>query len=456
MTQHADKFPFHRTHIYRPHARARSATNGVFLPAVVILGAFTLGLVAWGAYQSWPSSVTLPEKYLRAGLSSPKFTAMPGGDSSKPSIPEELPPPQSEQTAEPPLAVPPKLLPAPPPIDLPAPVELPMAMPKAAAKVELPLPAIEPPQPQLPAVELPKLPEVELPKLPAGFPLPLGRGSDPAVELPKLPESVPISLPPLPEEPKGEVVPVKAQSPPVIETSNPLVFREGPFGETPMLRNWKTLAYSSLLSAALLVPEPTTAFAQDNKEVIERIDKLDKSIQESFKNVKTDIDDVKKKLADVNKEVGALQGDTLNHQLQLGSANTKIEKIEAGLKSLRAEIETLKKTGVAHGSDNKYLDDIRTTLNAIEQAILKLQPSTSRVALSPPASGRVVLVNLYPEELLFVINQKNYRVGPNASHQIEGVPAGLVRYEVLSGTWGLRANNSTNLASNETFTLTAR
>ncbi|MCI0637465.1 MAG: hypothetical protein L0Y72_27845 [Gemmataceae bacterium] len=453
MTQHAEKFPFHPTHIYRPYAHVRSAANGVFLPVVVILGAFTVGLVAWGAYQSWPSAVTLPEKYLRVGLSSPKFSAMPVGESGESAAPEELPPPKSEHTTEPPLAVPPMQVPAPPPIDLPAPVELPMALPKAAAsKVESPPPAVETPLPPLPDVELPKLPAVELPKLPV-VELP----KLPAVELPKLPESVPIPLPPLPEEPKGEVVPVKAQTPPVIETSNPFVFREELFGETPMLRNWKTLAFSSLLSAAMFVPEPTVASAQDTKEILERIDKLDKSIQKSFENVKTDIDEVKKKLADVNKEVGALQGDTLSHQLQLGNANTKIEKIEAGLKSLRAEIDNLKKTGVAQGGDNKYLDDIRTTLNAIEQAILKLQPSTSRVALSPPsAAGRVMLVNMYPEELLFVINQKPYRVAPNASHQIEGVPAGLVRYEVLSGTWGPRANSSTNLASNETFTLTAR
>src|SRR5439155_50355 len=79
------------------------------------------------------------------------------------------------------------------------------------------------------------------------------------------------------------------------------------------------------------------------------------------------------------------------------------------------------------GIDKASVEEIKSKLGAIEQAILKLQPSTSRIALSPPApssSGRVVLVNLYPEMLLFVVNQKSYRVAPGANVPVDNVPAG--------------------------------
>ena len=74
----------------------------------------------------------------------------------------------------------------------------------------------------------------------------------------------------------------------------------------------------------------------------------------------------------------------------------------------------------------------------------------------PTSTGRVVLVNLYPEELLFRINDKNYRVAPGTNLPVENVPAGTFTYEVISGFYGLLKHSTSPLASNETFTLTAR
>ena len=99
------------------------------------------------------------------------------------------------------------------------------------------------------------------------------------------------------------------------------------------------------------------------------------------------------------------------------------------------------------------LEEIRSRLEQIEKS---LKNGTSRVAMTPPATSRVLLVNLYPEELLFTVNGRPYRVPPNATMPLEGQMPGALSYEVVSPTWGLRAANTTTLRPNETFTLTAR
>jgi hypothetical protein len=98
---------------------------------------------------------------------------------------------------------------------------------------------------------------------------------------------------------------------------------------------------------------------------------------------------------------------------------------------------------------------------SIEEAIRKLratEPTTGRIALSPPPStGRVVLSNMYHEVMLFVINDKSHRVAPGAMAVLDNIPAGALSYEAISPTWGLvRARSTATLPANETFTLTAR
>lgn len=71
------------------------------------------------------------------------------------------------------------------------------------------------------------------------------------------------------------------------------------------------------------------------------------------------------------------------------------------------------------------------------------------------ATGQVILANTYGEEMLFVINHKPYRVSAGAAVPLVS-PAGVVNFEIVSPTWGLRARNMVNLPPNETFTLMAR
>src|SRR5207245_2224330 len=103
-------------------------------------------------------------------------------------------------------------------------------------------------------------------------------------------------------------------------------------------------------------------------------------------------------------------------------------------------------------------DDIRQRLEQIEKMLSKMQPTQQRTSgyAGGPNSGRVSLVNAYSEEILFIVNgTKSYRLAPNASMQLDGVPAGALSYQIMSNSWGVGAARTTPLAAGETLTLTA-
>lgn len=108
------------------------------------------------------------------------------------------------------------------------------------------------------------------------------------------------------------------------------------------------------------------------------------------------------------------------------------------------------------------MDETRGSLKALQDAVAKLAAAeaSQRLSMSPPNgtianTGRVMLVNLYSEELLFIINGASYRVPANKSRMIENVPTGTLRYEVFADRWGSLENRITTLAAGDTFTLSA-
>lgn len=449
-------FSFPRTPIPRPRNPEPDAVPTFFWPLVTVLLSISVALICWGAYNNLPQMASGGEKHLRPAHPSPKFNTT-SAEAPDVQIPELLPEPElvelaviANATGEPPLfqqpLVPPPLVPNPAP--QPFAVEMPLVVPK----VELPFGLAPVPSPP------PPVPEPMLPAPP------------PTVEI------HPAKLAPLqPPELPVQVAP-----------TNPLVYRESTSGETPMLRNWKTLALCSLMTTTVFVqvPVPVAAGEKDNKELLQRIDTFQESVKKSFERLDTHQESVKKSFESVTADIGGIKADLqgqkgdlkkirddidilkddgLKQRLDLASANSKIKQIESALEKIRTDLDTLRNrepSAVQSGIDKASVEEIKAKLGAIEQAILKLQPPTSRIALSPPPSaspaGRVMLVNLYPEELLFLINQKSYRVAPGSNLPLENVPAGALNYEVISGTWGLRARSTTNLAPNETFTLTAR
>jgi hypothetical protein len=301
--------------------------------------------------------------------------------------------------------------------------------------------------------------KAQAPLLPPLSPAPVA----PPVEVaePQVKAEVP-SLPPVAPAPVATpaLVPVKALAFEVRDVS-PLVYCNAQLGDTPMFRNWQTLTLYSLLTSAVIL-QPAVAQESDSKALLDRLDKLNLSIADSFKSVGADISGIRNDLKKIKDDVKSVNDDALGNRLMITDATSKIEQMQAALNKLRADLEAFKKRtpdGVAASPavDRTSLDEIKSKLGAIEAAILKLAPAASRTALFPPTqSGRIVLLNLHPEDLLFVVNDKGVRVPAGKNVTLESIPAGTVNYELFSETWGPRGRKATTLAANETLTLTAR
>jgi len=245
-----------------------------------------------------------------------------------------------------------------------------------------------------------------------------------------------------------------------------------------MIRNWKTLALYSLVAGSLT--QPTVVLAQgevkENKDsaLTKRFDDMEDRLKNSFEDVRKEIDklvqatkDTRKDLKDIGGSVSKLETDLLQYKVEMDKASFKIGTLEDQVTKLTKDVADLRLNGTkvqqSGAADKDTLDYLKTALGKIEEAILKLQPNTSRVALSPPtppppasAEGRVILINEYPEQLLFIVNKKSYRVAPHSQMPLEHLTSGALSYEVISPTWGLRGQSDTTLAAGETFTLMAR
>ncbi|MBI3410679.1 MAG: hypothetical protein HY040_20270 [Planctomycetes bacterium] len=409
--------PFHPVRLHPPK---RPTERSAIPPGIAMIlwsfGCLSLGLICWGAYQA---RIPQPEKNLQSLAASHKFKAASAEEPEliAPPSPEPIELVQNEiTTPEPPL--------------LPALVEPPSVEP----------PVVEPPVP-LPPVVTPPVGKVELPKVE----LP------PVMELPSPPQLLepPAVAPTFPDH----VQPVEVRNVEVRDDT-PLVYLPSNSGETPMLSNWKTLAVCSLLAATPFVAPPAVLAGGEKDKVLEKLENLDKGLAKAFEGIARDMDDIKTQMKKLREK------DLIDHRLDVArDVEAKMNVVSKGLTELRTAFDLLKAripVEFPAGADKTAMEDIRTKLAAIEQALGKLAPTEKRVALASPQIGRVVLVNLYPEELLFVVNQKTYRVGPNMTAAVDNLPTGALTYEVVSPTWGLRARNTTNLAANETFTLTAR
>jgi len=248
-------------------------------------------------------------------------------------------------------------------------------------------------------------------------------------------------------------------------------------GDSPMKRTWKSLTMISLLSAAAVtLAPPPVVLAQDGKDV--DLGKLEKSLLDSLKaefkklesgalaelgrnvrGVGKDVKDLKKELETLETAVGTLQTNQLNQKILIENQKKELDLLADEVRTLRKRLLT---DATASTMDKAAAEEMIRTMRAMQDAIAKFGPTEKRTMLSPPTNGatpttgRVILQNLYNEDLLFIINGANYRVLPGTSRVIENVPLGPVTYVVHSSRWGPLANRTTTLTNSEnTFNLTA-
>jgi hypothetical protein len=298
--------------------------------------------------------------------------------------------------------------------------ENPLRTAQSSSKVKptsAPAPEVPPPLPPMPIVA-PKLEEKKPVSPPPTLP------SEPLIVIP----APPIVQAPAPEKPPEPTAP-KLDKAPVLVWLPYRVFAPK-HGETPMLYNWKMLKWASAMAVAVTVTP--ASFAQEKKdEILDAIKALEKKVGDGFTRVQQDMDTLK--------------------PIVLGNS-ARIDALEKKLADLRAEFDTLKGRNISlYESEKATLDKMKDRLEQVEKSL-----NGGKVTVKSPAStGRVVLKNMYPERLSFVLNGQTYDVPAYSDFVLDNQRLGPLTYEVWSPTYGRRAANTVMLNPDRPFTLLA-
>ncbi len=227
-----------------------------------------------------------------------------------------------------------------------------------------------------------------------------------------------------------------------------------------MTRNRKFLTLTALAALALAAA-PAAAQTGDGDKldaIQKRLDGMNKSIKEAFDALAVDMKGVKD-------DIKALKESDADSGTKLADAQLKIGALEKTVNQLRQDIETLQKR-LPNGSVRRYpaddkgaLDEIRARLDRIEDLLRRMEYTARRpdVTALKPGTGRIELINSFPDTVLFLVNGKSYgRVSPGQTVTVNDVPAGVFTFEVISQNSGTRGPRTRVLAAGETWTLTAR
>jgi len=175
-----------------------------------------------------------------------------------------------------------------------------------------------------------------------------------------------------------------------------------------MQRTWKQIVCYTSLSVALAVG-PNLALAgpgepQAGTTEAQRFEDLDKQIK-----------DLKKALTAATNSLDKMDRDLKDFRTesQLGMSNTetKIQNLSSDLANLKLEVENLR---------SRMTTSVRVS---------GFGPPETQVG-----TGRVELVNVYPQEMSVVVNNRVYRLLPNDDRLTDPIPAGAFTYEVLGVT----------------------
>jgi hypothetical protein len=227
------------------------------------------------------------------------------------------------------------------------------------------------------------------------------------------------------------------------------------------MRNWKLLSLSTVVAVAVTAA-PAPAGGTDGPPLGDRIkaiqDKLDemnlKVLPNAFKAIGKDM----KALSD---DVKRLKENDSFNGTKLRDLEIKMSTMEKQLTQLSGEVQALRdklpSATVAQYPpvDKATVDEIKSRLRQLQEAIDRLQATTVQKAYAAPETGRVALINLHGEELLFVVNNRSYRLAPGASMTVD-LPAGSFTYEVISPSYGLMRRNTPVLRAGETLNISAR
>ena len=135
---------------------------------------------------------------------------------------------------------------------------------------------------------------------------------------------------------------------------------------------------SEVTSTGLVqTPLPAVAGEKKDKSVLDRLDELEKTIKDRFKSLHTAIDAAKEEFGSSLKNV---KDDAAKQVRDLNGLAERLKNLETDVALWRTRESVPAKSAL----DKASLDEIKS---AIDQALAKLQPATSRTSMSPPVAA---------------------------------------------------------------------
>lgn len=238
-----------------------------------------------------------------------------------------------------------------------------------------------------------------------------------------------------------------------------------------MMRTWKRLALAVTLIGALSVSaaglradgvdEQPTPKPDKLDDIQKQLDKINDSLKKQFLELNIGLgksfEEVQKDIMKLQKELKSVKDDKTLQEMKLDSLNNKLKEFEDSIVKLQGDVGFLSKkvsdVKLYPPVDKSELVDIRYKLEQLEKMLQQIKGGPYVAKFPPSGSGKIVLVNNTAEEITVLINNMSYRVAPFSAYPLEGQPAGLFSYEVLSPTFGVLRKNTTSLNANETFTI---
>jgi len=191
-----------------------------------------------------------------------------------------------------------------------------------------------------------------------------------------------------------------------------------------MIRTWKLLGYPAILAAAL-----TPSLWAD-----------DAGKQNSETKSKVTLEDVNESLKGVQKKLG-------EYMLNTSIMGEDVRVLKEKVAQLQRDVDSLR----GRATSSNY-QPIPPTPGA------SAGTSAGAGANASAATGRIHLVNTWPERITVFLNDRSFPIEPNHEITVADVPSGQFTYEILSqrpdnSILQIAQKSPRTLAANETFTI---
>lgn len=128
-------------------------------------------------------------------------------------------------------------------------------------------------------------------------------------------------------------------------------------------------------------------------------------------------------------------------------------------KALQKSIDNLQRDlAVYDQATRSDLKELRERVGLLEKHLKELEArldsTSTRKAFSPPAGGRIRLMNMFTTPATVRVNGTSYLLQPGQTRVLDGQPVGAFTYEVMVDGFGsVQPPTTRTLGPNETFTI---